>query len=161
MKLRINGEWQGLEAEAGWPLAYALRNRLDLTGTKLGCELEQCRACVVLADGHCTPSCVRTVADFRGRNIVTVEGLSREHPEEFARVIAAVCAEQAAQCGYCMPGMLVAMVGKLASTPEASEEELKAALESHICRCGSYGALLRTLSRLAAEKDDGTACQPG
>jgi nicotinate dehydrogenase subunit A len=165
MKICVNGKWQELEEQADWPLAYALRNRLGLTGTKVGCELEQCHACVILADGQCTPSCVRTVADFENRQVVTVEGLLQTYPDITAEVLEAVCEEQAGQCGYCTPGIVVALVGQLVATPSANEAQLRAAIASHICRCGSYGALLRSISRLVSKKyqgeNDGTASKSG
>jgi len=145
--LHVNGEARTVGAAPGTPLLYALRNDLGLTAAKFGCGLEQCGACSVLVDGESVATCVTPVEAFAGRAITTVEGLGapgRLHPVQQSFVD-----EQAAQCGYCIPGFVVAAVALLERTQQPSDDEIRAALAPHLCRCGSYPRILRAVRRAA------------
>jgi nicotinate dehydrogenase subunit A len=129
------------------PLLQVLRNDLGLTGTKFGCGLEQCFACAVLVDGVEVASCTAPVEGFVGRKVRTIEGLAegdRLHP-----VQQAFLDEQAAQCGYCIPGMIVGAVALLDRTPNPTDDEIREALERHLCRCGTHGRILKAVRRAA------------
>jgi nicotinate dehydrogenase subunit A len=148
ISLHVNGERHSVEAAPDTPLLYVLRNELGLNAAKFGCGLEQCSACAVIADGTAVPSCVEPVASFQGKQITTLEGIGgpgRLHPVQQALVD-----EQAAQCGYCIPGVVVGAVALLERTPHPSEEEIREALSPHLCRCGSQPRILRALRRVAA-----------
>src|SRR5690349_20769507 len=125
------------------PLLWALRDASNLTGTKYGCGVGDCGACMVLIDGAALRSCLVTIGEAEGRNIVTIEGLSRDrsHPVQQALV-----AEQAIQCGFCTPGIAIAAAALLAQNPAPSEEEIKAAIPN-LCRCGVYPRLVRAVQR--------------
>ena len=148
LRLRINGNDHEIRSEANTPLLYVLRDELKLKGTKFGCGLEQCGACAVLVEGEATLSCVAPAGDFVGREIVTVEGLAST--QRGARVQAAFVKASAAQCGYCTPGLVVAVTALLDRWPAPSREEAKAALAPHLCRCGSHPRILDAVE-IAAE----------
>jgi aerobic-type carbon monoxide dehydrogenase small subunit (CoxS/CutS family) len=146
VKLRVNGVMQTADDEL--PLGAYLRESLDLTGTKLGCGEGQCGSCTVLVDGRAEQSCTLTVGDVAGKSVTTIEGLARGarlHPmqEAFLKV-------EAYQCGYCTPGMILGAVSLLREKPRATEEEIKSALEIHVCRCGSYPRIVEAV-RMAEE----------
>jgi nicotinate dehydrogenase subunit A len=145
-RLSVNGEARTIEARDGnEPLLYALRNALRLTGAKYGCGLGQCGACTVLVDGKPTLSCMTPVSRVAGASVTTVEGLGS--PEKPHPVQAAFIAEQAAQCGYCTAGMVVASAALLAARPRPTLDEAKAALSGNLCRCGSHARVLRAVMR--------------
>lgn len=146
LRLRVNGRARSVEADESTPLAYVIRNQLGLTGTKIGCALEQCGACAVLVDGESTLSCVAPVAQFQDRDVVTVEGLVENGSP--GRVQAALVEAGAAQCGFCTPGMVVAITALLGKRPAASDDEVREALHAHLCRCGSHVRVLRAVARL-------------
>jgi aerobic-type carbon monoxide dehydrogenase small subunit (CoxS/CutS family) len=125
------------------PLLWALRDAANLTGTKYGCGVGDCGACMVLVDGAALRSCLVTLAEAEGRAIVTIEGLSRDrsHPVQQALV-----AEQAIQCGFCTPGIAIAAAALLARNPAPGEDEIKAAIPN-LCRCGVYPRLVRAIER--------------
>ncbi len=150
IRLRVNGADHTLEVDPSTPLVYVLRNALGLTAAKVGCALEQCGACAVLVDGVSTFSCVTPVAAFAGRDIVTCEGLGR--PGAPGPVQQAFAQEGAGQCGYCIPGLVVAVTGLLAARPDPDEEAVRAALSKHLCRCGSHARVLRAVRRAARAK---------
>ena len=150
LTLDVNGNSHTIGVEPDTPLALVLRNRLGLMGVKLGCSLEQCGACAVLVDGESTLACVRPATEFEGRRIETVEGLGT--PEEPGRVQQALIDSRAAQCGYCTPGLVVAITGLLRKGPHPGERAIRAALEPHLCRCGAHPSVLRAVRELAAEK---------
>ena len=147
--LDVNGAAHPLSVFPDEPLALALRNRLGLTGVKVGCSLEQCGACAVLVDGESTLACVRPAADFEDRRIETVEGLGT--PESPGPVQRALLDAGAAQCGYCTPGLVVAITALLRENPQPNDSAIRAALVSHLCRCGAHPRVLRAVRRLAAE----------
>lgn len=146
--LTVNGTAHTLALPGDTPLLYVLRNDLNLNGPKFGCGLGECGACTVLMDGVATRACVTRLASAEGRTIVTLEGLgTAEAPHP---VQAAFIAAQAAQCGYCLNGMIMTTVAFLARTPAPSEDEARAALRHNLCRCGTHVEILKAV-RLAAE----------
>lgn len=149
LTLTVNGEECRIEAESDTPLLQVLRNQLRLTGAKLGCGLEQCGACAVLVDGESRLSCVAAASEFVGTDIVTIEGLSNDG--ELSAVQRAFVAETAAQCGYCTPGMIMAVTGLFQRTPNPSDQQVQASLAGHLCRCGSHARILAAIERLRRE----------
>jgi len=149
LTLDVNGARHVVEAEPGTPLLLVLRNDLGLTAAKHGCGLEQCHACAVLVDGEARTTCATAAGAFAGRAIVTLEGLAGEG--ELHPVARAFLEEEAAQCGYCIPGMIVGAVALLARNPDPGEDEIRAALDPHLCRCGSHARIIRAVRRAAAE----------
>ena len=147
--LDVNDATYSLDVHPDEPLALALRNRLGLTGVKVGCSLEQCGACAVLVNGESTLTCVRPAADFEGRRIETVEGLGT--PESPGPVQQALLDEGAAQCGYCTPGLVVAITALLRKEPHPGDTSIRTALAPHLCRCGAHPRVLRAVRKLAAE----------
>ncbi len=152
--LRVNHVRRAVEADPVTPLIYVLRNRLGLMGAKLGCGLEQCGACAVLVDGAPVLSCVRAVSEFEGKEIVTVEGLSAD---ALGRAVQRAFIEgNAAQCGYCTPGIVIAVVALLGRNSKPEKSEICEALNDHLCRCGSHPLVLAAVDRLVREgADDG------
>ena len=149
MRLRVNGIEREVAADPTDPLIDVLRNGLGLTGPRFGCGLEQCGACMVLIDGSPAYSCTREVGTLDGAEITTVEGLGDiEAPHPLQR---AFLAEQAGQCGYCLSGILIAAKALLDRNPAPSRAEIVAALDGHLCRCGSHTRILRAVERAAAE----------
>ena len=147
-RLRVNGQEHRVAAGGGTPLIFALRNDLGLPATKLGCALEQCRSCTVLVDGAPRTSCTTPLEDVEAAEVTTLEGLIGE--DRFAALREAFLEEQAAQCGYCLPGILVAAQALLDRTPRPTRAEIVTALEGHLCRCGSHPRILRAVERAAA-----------
>lgn len=148
VELRINGRIERTEADPSTPLLYVLRNDLNLSGPRFGCGLGQCGACTVLADGAPVRSCVLPVGSAAGREIRTLEGIgspAAPHP-----VQAAFLSEQAGQCGYCANGMILTAVALLERSPQPSEDEIRGALDSCLCRCGTHTRILRAVRRAAA-----------
>ena len=125
------------------PLLWALRDAANLTGTKYGCGVGDCGACMVLIDGEPQRSCMISLAEAEGRNVTTIEGLSRDrsHPVQQALV-----AEQAIQCGFCTPGIAISAAALLARNADPSEAEIKEAIPN-LCRCGVYPRLVRAIER--------------
>ena len=146
----MNGSPREIEADPSTPLILILRNQLGLTGAKLGCGLEQCGACAVLVDGEAVLSCVKAVAEFDGRDIVTVEGLGAHH--RGADVRRAFAEEGAAQCGYCTPGIVIATAALLQKLAKPNEAQIRAALHGHLCRCGSHARVLKAIERLVDDR---------
>lgn len=141
MRLTVNGDDVVVPADDDTPLIYALRNDLHLKATRFGCGDGQCGACLVLVDGHPTPSCETPLWAVEGKAVTTVEGL-RDHP-----VIAALLAEQAAQCGYCSSGIVISAVALLARTPRPSEADVRSALDPNLCRCGVHNRVVAAVRR--------------
>ena len=148
-RCHINGRAATLESwDPAQPLLYVLRGPLGLTGTKAGCALGQCGSCTVLVDGAPTKSCVTPVSAVSGRRIGTVEGLGT--PEKPDRLQEAFIAEQAAQCGYCTSGVLMAAKALLARTPHPTVAQVKEALAANLCRCGTHTRIVKAVMRAAA-----------
>lgn len=149
MRLSVNGRVRQVTAESGTPLLTVLRDELGLTGPKFGCGLGQCGACTVLVNDAARRSCRIPVERAAGARIVTVEGLGDvQHPSSVQQ---AFIAEQAAQCGYCIPGMVVAATALLHANPHPSEAQIKAALDRNLCRCGTHQRIVRAVKRAAGE----------
>ena len=144
--LQVNGETHEVDADPATPLLFVLRNSLRLTGAKLGCGLEQCGSCAVLVDGASTLTCSTAAGDFQGREIVTVEGLAGGG--KLTRVQQAFVDAGAAQCGYCIPGLVIAVTALLGENPGADEAAINEALEPHLCRCGSHGRIMAAVNGL-------------
>lgn len=143
MTLEVNGAICQVECRPDTPLLYVLRNDLGLKAAKFGCGLGQCGACFVLVDGHPTASCDLPVRSAVGLAIVTVEGLVRSG--EMTALYRSFVREQAAQCGYCMSGILVSATALLRKDPTPSDADVCAALDPHLCRCGSHRRVVRAV----------------
>ena len=144
-ELTVNGAARTSIAPADTPLLDVLRGEFGLTGTRFGCGEAQCGACLVLVDGAPVHACGRAVGTLAGRAVTTVEGLAG-HP-----IIAALIAEQAGQCGYCLSGMAVAAAALLARDPAPDRAAITAALDGQLCRCGAHPRILRAVERAARE----------
>ena len=147
INLKVNGVSSSVAAEPDTPLLYVLRNDLELNGAKFGCGLAQCGACTVLIDGKATPSCVTPISAVAASEITTIEGLgsiANPHPLQTAFI-----EEQAAQCGYCTNGMIMAAKELLDRTPQPSEADVRAALATNLCRCGTHNRIIRAVLRAA------------
>jgi nicotinate dehydrogenase subunit A len=147
--LTINGQETEIIADPQTPLLYVLRDELGLNGAKYGCGLGQCGSCTVMVDGTAVLSCLTPVALIEGRSVTTVEGLGTvDDPGPLQR---AFIAEQAAQCGYCIPGMMMRAQALLQSNPTADEAAIRQALEYNLCRCGTHMRILRAIRRARDE----------
>jgi len=146
-ELDVNGQACTVEAEPDTPLLYILRNDLDLKGARYGCGTGQCGACTVLMDGKDIQSCDTPLWSVAGKSITTVEGIgTRAQPHPLQQ---AFLDEQAAQCGYCITGILMASKALLDRNPEPSDRDIDQALERHLCRCGSHNRIRRAIHRAA------------
>jgi nicotinate dehydrogenase subunit A len=151
IRLTVNGRIHDVDAAADTALLYVLRNDLRLNGPKYGCGLGECGACAVIIDGMAARSCVTPISGCVGREIVTLEGLgSRAHPDPVQQ---AFIAEQAAQCGYCLNGMIISAKVLLKRTPHPSENEVLEALRYNLCRCGAHVEILRAVMRAADDAE--------
>jgi nicotinate dehydrogenase subunit A len=156
IRILVNGVEREVGAEPSTPLLYVLRNDLGLKGTRFGCGEGHCGACTVLLDGNAVQSCDTPLWSAAGREVTTVEGLSRGaalHPLQQAFI-----GEQAAQCGYCINGIMMSAVALLERSPDPGEAEIAAALERNLCRCGTHVRILRAIGKAAAMlREDGEA----
>jgi nicotinate dehydrogenase subunit A len=145
LTLDINGRAHEITADPHTPLLYVLRNDLQLNGAKFGCGLGQCGACTVVVDGEPLFSCVTPIMLLAGRKIITVEGLGTvEAPGPLQQ---AFIEKQAAQCGYCIPGMMMRAYALLLKKPDPSVERIRAALEPNLCRCGTHMRIVAAVRR--------------
>src|SRR5262250_2580190 len=151
----VNGNALSVTANADTPLLDVLRNHLGLAGTKFGCGLEQCGCCMVLVDGRPEKSCGKAVSTVAGRSILTIEGLGT--PERPHTLQQAFLDEQAGQCGYCLPGILISAKALLDRNPSLSRAQIAEALDDNICRCGSHIRILRAVERAARLIREGAA----
>jgi len=149
IRFTVNGAERAVRAAPNTPLVYVLRNDLGLKGTRLGCGANQCGACHVLLDDQSVPSCDTPLWAAAGKDVVTIEGLGT--PERAHRLQRAFIAEQAGQCGYCLSGIMISAAALLARTPDPSAEEVRAALDRHLCRCGTHNRIIRAVLRAAKE----------
>jgi nicotinate dehydrogenase subunit A len=149
IRIEVNGKTETLDADPATPLLYVLRDQLQLNGTKYGCGLGQCGACSVLLDGKAVFSCVVPLSSVGGRRVTTLEGLGT--PERPGRVQRAFIAEQAAQCGFCIPGMIVQAHALLEKNPKPSAAEIRSQMNGNLCRCGTHMRILRAIERAARE----------
>jgi nicotinate dehydrogenase subunit A len=146
-RLRVNGTERAVQAEENTPLLDVLRNACGLKATRFGCGSGECGACHVLLDGVSTPACNTPVAAAQGKAIVTLEGLGA--PGRPSALQQAFIAEQAAQCGYCLSGILATATALLAREPHPGEARVREALDGHLCRCGAHNRIVRAVLRAA------------
>ena len=147
ISLKVNGTTHSVPAEPDTPLLYVLRNDLALNGAKFGCGLAQCGACTVLVDGQPVRSCVTPAGTLGSAAITTIEGLGTiEQPHPLQK---AFMDEQAAQCGYCIAGMMMTAKSLLDSNPHPSEAQVRDALAANLCRCGTHNRIVRAVLRAA------------
>jgi nicotinate dehydrogenase subunit A len=147
INIKVNGTVHSVPAEPDTPLLYVLRNDLGLNAAKFGCGLAQCGACTVLVDGKAVRSCVTPIDTLRQSEITTLEGLGTiegPHPLQ-----AAFMTEQAAQCGYCIPGMMMSAKALLDGDPQPSEADVRQGLAGNLCRCGTHNRIVRAVLRAA------------
>ncbi len=148
--LRINGRSFPLLVEPRWSLLYIIREKLGLTGTKVGCERWECGACTVIIDGQTRYACMMLAVEAEGKDITTLEGLMSG--EELGPVQQAFVEEDGFQCGYCTPGQIMAVEGLLRKNPEPSLDEIRAGVSGNLCRCGAYHNIFKAASRAAKLK---------
>jgi nicotinate dehydrogenase subunit A len=147
ISLKVNGSQRSVSADADTPLLYVLRNDLALNGAKFGCGLAQCGACTVLLDGRAVRSCITEIGTIGEAEITTIEGLGtvdKPHPLQQAFIDA-----QAAQCGYCISGMIMTAKDLLDQNPHPSAAEVREALAQNLCRCGTHNRIVRAVLRAA------------
>ena len=157
--LNVNGKPRQVDVDPETPLLYVLRDHLELNGAKFGCGLGQCGACTVMADGEAILSCVVPVSVLQGRRIKTLEGLGTiESPGPLQH---AFIEEQAAQCGFCIPGMIMRAQALLEKNPSPSQSEIRQALQTNLCRCGTHMRVLRAVERAARTMKAADAARRG
>jgi len=150
ISLLVNGKTRVVDVDPETPLLYVLRDNLELNGPKFGCGLSQCGACTVIVEGRSVRSCSVPVSAMQNRSITTLEGLgSSTHPSYLQK---AFIEEQAAQCGYCINGMIMTAKAFLDKNSNPSETEIKEALNNNLCRCGTHLRIVRAVKRAAREK---------
>lgn len=145
IEFHVNHTSRVVTADPSLPLVYVLRNDLKLKGTRFGCGEGVCGCCTVLLDGRGVQSCNTPVSAAEGRNVTTIEGLgggAAPHPLQQAFV-----AEQAGQCGYCLPGIIMGAAALLSRNPAPTDAQIRSELDIHLCRCGSYDRILRAIKR--------------
>jgi isoquinoline 1-oxidoreductase alpha subunit len=145
-QINVNGQTHAVDAPEDMPLLWVLRDLLNLTGTKYGCGIGQCRACTVHIDGVPTFSCQAQVGTLGAAQVVTIEGLAPERKEP---LVAAWEAEDVPQCGYCQPGQIMSAAALLARTPVPSDDDIDTAMSPNLCRCGTYNRIRRAIHRAA------------
>ena len=144
IKLKVNGVDEEVMIEPWWSLARVLRDELNLTGTKIGCETGDCGSCTVLIDGKAVKSCLYLAMKARGKDILTIEGLRGENGE-LPPLQKAFIEHFAVQCGYCTPGMIMAAKALLDENPNPTEEEVKEGLDGNLCRCTGYVKIIEAV----------------
>jgi nicotinate dehydrogenase subunit A len=138
--LDVNGAQRSVTAAPDTPLLYVLRNELGLVGARFGCGSGQCGACMVLVDGRAVASCDLPVWAIEGKSVTTIESFKGEHP-----VQKALERHQAAQCGYCMSGIVMNAVALLSTNPKPTEADIKSTLDKNLCRCGSHNRVVKAI----------------
>ncbi|SDG96283.1 nicotinate dehydrogenase subunit A [Dyadobacter soli] len=147
--IKVNGKQHRVEADADMPLLYLLRNKLEMNGPKYGCGIEQCGSCMVLLNGKAMPSCVIPGSAAAEYEVVTLDGLARGG--KLSIVQQAFIDEQAAQCGYCMNGMIMSATALLSENPKPSDAEIRQALNRVLCRCGTHTRIINAVKKAAAQ----------
>jgi nicotinate dehydrogenase subunit A len=147
VRLNVNGRDHEVDAGPDTPLLYVLRDDLALNGAKYGCGLGQCGSCTVIVDGTAIFSCITPVMLLEGRRVVTLEGLGTE--QEPGPMQRAFIQEQAAQCGYCIPGFIMRAQALLQKKPDATDDEIRTHLQPNLCRCGTHSRILKAVHRAA------------
>ncbi|MCH7409002.1 (2Fe-2S)-binding protein [Belliella sp. DSM 111904] len=148
--LTVNGKKTKHELDPKEPLLYVLREEFKLSGAKYGCGLHQCGACVVLVDNQAEPTCMNACESFEGKNIETIEHLSQNN--KLHAVQKAFFEAQAAQCGYCLNGMLISAVALLRNNPQPNKSQIKDALQQVICRCGTHPRFIKAVENAISQK---------
>ncbi|MBE0577219.1 MAG: (2Fe-2S)-binding protein [Desulfuromonadales bacterium] len=148
--LDINGRQQRLLVEPRWSLLFVLRDRLGLSGTKVGCERGECGACTVLIDGRPRYACMTLAVEATGRKITTIEGLM--NGEQLGQTQQAFLEEDAYQCGYCTPGQIMAAEGLLRINPDPTSEQIATGMSGNLCRCGAYPHIINAVNSAGAKK---------
>ena len=149
LQLTVNGETRTITVDPSTPLLYVLRNEFALNGPKYGCGLQQCGSCMVLVDGEARPTCVLPVSAVEGQSITTLKGLS--DGDELHPVQEAFVEEQAAQCGYCVNGMIITAVALLNENPDPDADAIRNGMSPVLCRCGTYARFERAIQSAAAK----------
>lgn len=149
MKVNVNGKERFIEVKGNTSLLEVLREQLDLTGAKYGCGEGACGACKVLINGSAVPSCITPVTSVQDKKVITIEGL--EQDGHLHKVQQAFLTEDAFQCGYCAPGMVMAAVALVERNPHPSEQEIKDALQGNICRCCTYPQIVHAIRQLSQQ----------
>jgi len=146
VSVSVNGEQRITDLDPRTPLLWVLRDTWNLTGTKFGCGIGQCGACTVILDGDAVRSCLTPLARAAGKQVTTIEGLSRDrsHPMQRAWLL-----EQVPQCGYCQSGQIMAAVVLLRANPHPTDEDINDAMTGNLCRCGTYHRIRRAIHRAA------------
>jgi len=159
--LEVNGQTRQIDADPGTPLLYVLRDHLQLNGAKFGCGLGQCGACTVMVEGQAVLSCVTPISVLQGRRITTVEGPGT--PQNPGPMQRAFIEEQAAQCGYCIPGMMMRAQALLERSRSPTKAEIRAHMGANLCRCGTHMRILRAIDRAARlmQAEDSTSAAKG
>jgi nicotinate dehydrogenase subunit A len=158
MTLKVNGREHQVDAEADTPLLYVLREDIKLNAAKFGCGLGQCGACTVIVDGKAVLSCVTPMLLLEGKQVTTLEGLGTT--SEPAPIQRAFMEEQAAQCGYCIAGIMMRAQALLQRNSRPTNEQIRSELEPHLCRCGTHMRILRAVRRAARLMDTADASSP-
>jgi xanthine dehydrogenase YagT iron-sulfur-binding subunit len=153
VKLVVNGLTHRLLVEPRWTLSFVLREKLALSGTKVGCERGECGACTVLIDGVARYSCLTLALEAEGHEITTVEGLVRDG--QLSPVQQAFWDEDAYQCGYCTPGQIMAAEGLLRANPDPGFDEIRHGMAGNLCRCGAYGHIFKAVAKAAQSRRKG------
>jgi len=155
-KVLVNGEQRTTDLDPRTPLLWVLRDTWNLTGTKFGCGIGQCGACTVILDGDAVRSCLTPLSRAAGKQVTTIEGLSRDrsHPVQRAWLV-----EQVPQCGYCQSGQIMAATVLLSRIPQPTDEDINDAMTGNLCRCGTYDRIRRAIHR-AAELSAAEARKP-
>lgn len=147
VNIEVNGTTHEIDGDPSMPLLYALRDQIGLRGAKFGCGLGQCGACTVMVDGRAVFSCLMPVSALDGRAVTTTEGLLEDDaPGPIHR---AFIEEQAAQCGYCIAGMVMRAQALLTRTPDPTDDEILDGMQTNLCRCGTHAAIIRAVKRAA------------
>jgi isoquinoline 1-oxidoreductase alpha subunit len=145
ISLSVNGKQYEVDVEPDVPLLWVIRDHLHLTGTKFGCGLGLCGSCTVHVDGRATRSCRTAVGSVSGRQVTTIEGLAADHPVKRAWI-----GEEVPQCGYCQPGQIMQAAALLAANRAPTTDEIVAAMQGNLCRCGTYPRILKAVQRAAS-----------
>lgn len=159
VQMRVNGEDYARDVEPRTLLVHFLRDDLDLTGTNVGCETSLCGACTVLIDGRAVKSCTQLAVQAEGTEVTTIEGLARDgamHPLQQA-----FWEEHGLQCGYCTPGMILALAGLLEETPKPDERQIRHALKGNLCRCTGYENIVRAALRASGQNPEAAGLGSG
>ncbi len=158
IEITVNNETVNLDVEPDTPLLWAVREQLNLTGTKFGCGLAQCGACTMHLDGKPIRTCVTPVSVVAGRSVTTIEGVA--HPDgELHAVQKAWIEQQVPQCGYCQSGQIMSAVALLANNPAPTDDDIDVAMSGNICRCGMYGRIRKAIKQAASMSSQRSSIQ--